>query len=530
MKKNSGRKTKEQVTKTESADKNLSSVSAESSKSESNDITGSKGSAESKSTPDTADNSAQSSVKQASSAKNQSSGQADSPVMKPPSVDKESSTLEGSSAIKESSTIKKPSTSEKLSVEEQPSATKTSSAKEDPAANELPSANEKSSVKKELSSGDKPLAKTERATNKAAEIKPESKAKSNGPSSASQPHAQVLEQKNSNVIAIIAIILVFLLGAGGYYFYQQLNSKLIANSDSVTKLSTSQLQERDKTRAAINGQLNSAEQQVQALSTQVSVSDKNVALLQDKLLDLSGRRPNDWLLAEANYLVRLAGRKLWLEKDQQTASSLLATADLRIAEMNDPSLLALRKALAKDIAALQALPTDQTESIALRIDGLISQVDNLKLNNIKVPEALTNDDGSLSKSPADWKENIAKTWDSFLEGFITVRRRSGTIEPLMSPKQQWYLEENLKGKLVQSQLALYRHQQDAFEHSIELATRWVMQFYDRSDSTTEFMLKEFAQLQQLKISVKYPQKFNTSDLLYLELSRRSIAAPTNKRG
>ena len=518
MKKNSGRKTKEQMTKTENADKNLSSVSPESPKSESNDITVSKGSVESKSTPDTAYNNAQSSVKQVASAKKQSSGQADSPVMKPPSVDKESST------------IKKPSTSEKLSVKEQSSATQASSAKEDPTANEVPSANEKSSVKKELSSGDKPLAKAEPATNKAAEVKPKPKAKSNGPSSPSQPQAQVVEQNNSNVIAIIAIILVFVLGAGGYYFYQQLNSQLLANSNSVTKLLTSQSQERDKTRAAINEQLNSAEQQVQALSTQVSVSDKNVALLQDKLLDLSGRRPNDWLLAEANYLVRLAGRKLWLEKDQQTASSLLATADLRIAEMNDPSLLALRKALAKDIAALQALPTDQTESIALRIDGLISQVDNLKLNNIKVPQALANDDGSLSKSPADWKENIAKTWDSFLEGFVTVRRRSGTIEPLMSPKQQWYLEENLKGKLVQSQLALYRQQQDAFEHSIELATRWVMQFYDRSDSTTEFMLKEFAQLQQLKISVKYPQKFNTSDLLYLELSRRSIAAPTNKRG
>lgn len=335
----------------------------------------------------------------------------------------------------------------------------------------------------------------------------------------------VAAKPKPSITGITAMILVLGLAGAGYYFYLQLNTKLNTSADRVAELTRQQLTEYDQTRQKMTRQLAAAQQQIQDLSSQVTISADTLSLLQDKLLELSGRRPSDWLLAEANYLVKLAGRKLWQEKDQQTASSLLATADLRIAEMNEPSLISLRKALAKDIAAIQSLPADQTASIALRIDGLISQVDNLKLNMVKLPEpseAAASDE--LSASASDWQDNLSKTWHSFTEGFITIRRRNGSVEPLMSPKQQWYLEENLKSKLIQSQLALYRHQQDAFEHAIELSTRWVMQFYDRKDSTTEFMLKEFSQLQQLDIASEYPALFYSSDLLYAELTRRNITA------
>jgi len=500
MKKNSGRKTKEQVTKVESAEQNLPNAESESPKPESKDNQADKDSNELKASSVTAGS------EDTATAKTELSAEQSSPAGDEPS------------AKTEPSALKEPFAGENRSASKDSSASKVSSADKEPSAKTEQSGTKEPSAKKESGS--------------AADVLSESAAKHTAQPTpvTPEPQAQPVAQKSSNGLAIVAIILVLLLGAGGYYFYMKLNTQLLANSDGVAQLSTSQSAEHDKTRASLSDKLTNAEQKVQQLSTQVAASDKTVTVLQDKLLDLSGRRPNDWLLAEANYLVRLAGRKLWLEKDQQTASSLLSTADLRIAEMNDPSLLSLRKALAQDIAALQALPTDQTESIALKIDGLISQVDNLKLNTIKVPEALTESDGTLSMSAADWKENIGKTWDSFIEGFITVRRRSGSVEPLMSPKQQWYLEENLKGKLIQSQLALYRQQQDAFEHAIELSTRWVMQFYDRSDSTTEFMLKEFAQLKQQKITVKYPKKFHTSDLLYIELSRRSIVAPTNQGG
>ncbi|MDP2559553.1 uroporphyrinogen-III C-methyltransferase [Psychrobium sp. 1_MG-2023] len=348
--------------------------------------------------------------------------------------------------------------------------------------------------------------------------------------SANIPTEQELDKKYKNKVSKLAVFAIFLIlllagggGYGGYWLYNELGDDKAA----INELKQSQEDEfssmQRQTQQKLQAQQQSIAQANAQLSKEIEQQQDVTQILQDKVLELSGRRPNDWLLAEANYLVRLAGRKLWQEKDQNTASELLATADLRIAEMNDPSLIHIRKALANDIASLQALPSDQTETYALKIDGLISQVDNLKLNMIKLADAVEEGDSKeLSNSADDWKDNLEKTWQSFSEGFITVRRRTGGVEPLLSPKQQWYLEENLKSKLIQAQLAIYRHQQDAFEHAIELSTRWTMQFFDRQDSTTEFMLSELEKLHKVSVNISYPQRLKSSTLITDELITRNI--------
>jgi len=334
-------------------------------------------------------------------------------------------------------------------------------------------------------------------------------------------------------LAILCLLLILILaGAGGWAAYS-FNTLIDAQHDNISQLTSQNNEQKQEISVALDDaklhsekMLNMSEQFNQSLDRQ----QQTINVLQGKILELGGQRPNDWLLAEANYLVRLAGRKLWQEKDQATASRLLATADMRINEMNDPSLFAIRQALANDIAMLQALPRDKSEDLALKLDGLISQVDGLKLNMVELPtEVATDNSEQLSDSPQDWQENLKRMWHSFSDGFITVRRRNGSVEPLMSPKQQWYLEENLKSKLLQAQLAVYRQQQASFEHSIELATRWVMQFFDRQDSTTEFMLSELAELGNQQISVNYPAKLSSSNLIIDALTQRNIGY-NNKAG
>lgn len=335
-------------------------------------------------------------------------------------------------------------------------------------------------------------------------------------------NSQATSSGLSKLAVLCLVLIVILFGAGGwgfYQLYQQLNGEQL----SITALDETHQQEMSSAKASISQHAMTLSQVERTFSEQLSQQQQTIVMLQEKMVELAGRRPSDWLIAEANYLVKLAGRKLWQEKNIATASALLTNADMRIAEMNDPSLIMIRQALAADIASLQALPRDNSEDLALKIDGLISQVDQLKLNMVELPElAEESDDGQLSESTDDWQENLKRMWDSFSEGYITVRRRTGTVEPLMSPKQQWYLEENLKSKLMQTQLAVYRQQQDAYEHSIELSTRWIMQFFDRQDSTTQFMLKELAELQRQKVNIEYPTSLTSSPLIADALRARSI--------
>jgi uroporphyrin-3 C-methyltransferase len=78
--------------------------------------------------------------------------------------------------------------------------------------------------------------------------------------------------------------------------------------------------------------------------------------VQQKVAVISGSDAKTWLLAQADFLVKLAGRKLWSDQDVTTAAALLKSADASLADMNDPSLISARRAITDDIASLRRQP------------------------------------------------------------------------------------------------------------------------------------------------------------------------------
>lgn len=331
-------------------------------------------------------------------------------------------------------------------------------------------------------------------------------------------------------LAILSLLLIIILAAiVGFsidYYLKHHNSTQTTIDTLVIKQKAllDKIEKKLKDQSEVNQRTNN--DVVSTVEKQLTKQQQAQRIINQKISELSGRRPSDWLLAEANYLVTMAGRKLWQEKDQKTAAALLVTADKRISEMNDESLINLRLALAKDIATLSALPKDQSQDVALSIDGLLAQIDNLKLNiitlaekeEVKTPEQLTSDDSRLA--------HLKRNWSVFLDGILKVRRHEGAAIPLMSAKQQWYLEENLKNKLIQAQLAVYRKQQQAYSRSIELSNTWVLQYFDREDSVTTFMLNELEKLQKININVQYPRDLLSRNMIGDELVRRNIISAT----
>jgi len=327
-------------------------------------------------------------------------------------------------------------------------------------------------------------------------------------------------------LALFAILLILILaGFVGFGVDYYLKDKKLEQSE-IENLVAKQVKLLANVDEKIQQQTTNNNVVLSQFQKEILAQQESQNILKQKMAEVSGRRPNDWLLAEANYLVSMAGRKLWQEKDQQTAVALLTTADQRLAEMNDESLITLRLALTKDISMLSALPKDQTQNVALTIDGLIAQIDNLKLNTITLPEPTAPTTEAALSTNDGWKEHLKKNWYALIDGFVKVRKHEGSATPLMSAKQQWYLEENLKNKLIQAQLAVYRKQQEAFSRSIGLSKKWVLQFFDREDSATQFMLETFKKLEKVNIDVKYPADLLSRNLISDELRRRNILSVT----
>lgn len=298
---------------------------------------------------------------------------------------------------------------------------------------------------------------------------------------------------------------------GGFMLYQQMQQQLLAqdakNVALQDQLQQALLQPNQRIGQLEQQQLNDAKtyQELTKLA-----EDQNQ--LQDRVNKLAQRSPTHWMASEAEYLVNMAGRKLWLEKDPRTATDLLKSADETIAAMNNPALLPIRKALAKDIAATASIKTTDIDGNVLALDALIEQLDKLPLNRTDA-ETDAPEDTTITGDLNDWQSNLGKTWKALTQDFITIRHKTADAPALLAPEQQWYLVENIRHKLLQSQLALYRYDRAAYHQSLMMARKWIQTYFDTQDHKTAEAIAEIDKLATLELDPITLKSFAAKPLL-----------------
>ncbi|KOE80972.1 uroporphyrinogen-III C-methyltransferase [Vibrio aestuarianus] len=329
-------------------------------------------------------------------------------------------------------------------------------------------------------------------------------------------------------LAAVAIVLSVIF-SGGIVFQMQQKDAFYQAEIAALKTQLTQTQRNVETELNQVKQDTIAQAAEATHKAEVSLAQqqKSIESLQLAVADIKGRRPNDWLLAEADYLVKLAGRKLFLEHDVVSATQLMESADQRIAALNDPSLVPLRKAMANDITKLKVIPLVDREGLVLRLTSLQQQVDALPLANAILPEAQQEPVAHVSENINDWQNNLLTSLKEFSENFITFRTRDGNVVPLLSPQQHFYLKENLKAKLETAIKAVYVEQQEIYTTALTTADKWSATFFNQNDNAVKQFNDTVLQLSKQNIQVEYPVKFETQNKLadiITERLRREVSS------
>ncbi|APD88436.1 heme biosynthesis operon protein HemX [Alteromonas mediterranea] len=295
-------------------------------------------------------------------------------------------------------------------------------------------------------------------------------------------------------VVIILFLLVLGMAGAGYWYYMQQQS---ASQETVTaqQNNASQLNAIERERADILASIENVTRTNQALESTVAElksQNEQLALQAESTLqqlnNMEGRRPADWLIAEADYLVRMAGRKLWLENDVRTAILLLVNADKRLKSLADPSVLPVRATLAEDIQTLQQLNPVSQSSVALALTGMMAQIDKLPLDTFEKPEDGNAQDTTLSESADDWQENLAKVWRSLVDDFLTVKSIEGPVEPVLSLEAQFLAKEQLRLQLMHAQTAALQGDEGLYSQSLQYAQTLLTEKFDTEKSqVTGFM-------------------------------------------
>jgi len=343
------------------------------------------------------------------------------------------------------------------------------------------------------------------------------------------PAANSQSDFNRQLPLILAVVAMLSVAAGGVFGYQYwkniaadlhgMQNKINETFNEQEKLNTQiklaqhelakQKADLEKQQAIVDQQNALIEKEKSALARQSEAMQLAVEQVSDKI----DRSDNQWQIAEAEYLMRIANHRLTLGKDVNTALAALRQAEMRLRDSGDLGFIDVREQLAREIEQLKTVTQPDIVGIASNLQAMSSQVSLLKLagNNL---EFSSNDKNADNNAPSERNLDtiLEDSWRGFRD-LMVIRKHDKPVSAMLPPSQQFFLFQNLQLQLESARLALLRQEHILFKSSLETASEWLNAFFDLEDPKTRTMLDSLTQLQQQSFDSILPDISGSLNLL-----------------
>jgi uroporphyrin-3 C-methyltransferase len=314
-------------------------------------------------------------------------------------------------------------------------------------------------------------------------------------------------KKPLSLLAVLALFLVLLsfvaiagLGWKGVELIQQLSAVELKLQQS----------EQEKSSAAKN---------VSQLQQQLIKQAKQQQHTSQRIAQMPGADTDDWLIAEAEYLLRLANQRLSLEKDLKGALAILLAADNVLLETHNPQFDHVRIQLAKEVLILRSVPAVDTIGAVSRLQAVQDQISKLEWMPRTLPKQIVKKEKVVAGVENNaWQKFSAKAWAG-LGSIVRIREHDKALPAPLTPDQHYYLQQNMQLMLEQAQVALVRQQADLYRHSIERTQAWLNEFVRNETAQAKALQQTLEELAQWQVAPAFPDI--TGSLI--ELRRYSAA-------
>lgn len=285
------------------------------------------------------------------------------------------------------------------------------------------------------------------------------------------------KQPGSGVFTLLLLLIVAAATAGGgFYLWQQQQSLVNQQQTDIANLQQRLQQLKNNTSA-----LQPAIQNNSSLIQRLDNRQQQIEEISQRAITVTNRGQRDWILAEIDYLLRIANRRLQVARDINGAIAALTGADQRLHDLGDLTLFPVRQQLAKDIANLKALHQVDVNGTALALDAMIGRLNEIPFKTVQdeVKAQFENLDTTV-KQPQDdnFVDSVINTVMNI--GDIKIQHRS--IEPASSAEQQQQIEQILRTHLLGARLAVLRYDQQQYAHDIEQSIQLLHLHYKTDDN------------------------------------------------
>lgn len=320
---------------------------------------------------------------------------------------------------------------------------------------------------------------------------------------ADQAASQAEKKKISLWPLVVGLLLLAILAAGVYFAYPQVQgffARMDALEADVDRLSA-QLESSD-----VSAHLSTLDNRVGQLSSQMNrldVQKRRLDTLEEAVQashDLVNRGQREWVIAEVDYLIRIANQRLRLMRDYNGAIAALQSADHRLHELADPSLMPVREVLADDIQTLKDFERPDLIGIALRLDRLISHLRPLPLN-VPAQEGAPEPQQPAAEVEPGFKGMLATAWDKLSER-VTVRRYEEGVAALPDKEGELMMNQLLRLRLEAARVNVLRQDDHDYHQQLQSAIDMLDQYY-REDQAIE-LKTEIQDLNSINLRPELP--------------------------
>jgi len=344
------------------------------------------------------------------------------------------------------------------------------------------------------------------------------------PAPAAEPAKPVPSRPASSGGAKAVASLALLVGLGGValggYSYWQLQQLGAQEADRQASLQKADEQTRQL--AAGNQQLAARLGRLEQLPSAAELDERRrlLATLQSDQQRLAGRveqvlgaSREEWRLAEAEHLLRMAMLQLSAMQDVKSAEMLVAEADLILQKQDDPSAYAARQKLLEGLEALRSLPQLDRTGLFLQLGALRGQSSQL---SALAPEFVNGEAG-----PEDLGQSRWQRWLDELTRYVRVDfDASADVKPLLAGQTLGQVRLALSLAIEQAQWAVLNGNAEVYRQALQQASALISDHFSEDNGQARGLRERIDALAQREVEVQLPDLSSALKALQAYVEKR----------
>lgn len=294
------------------------------------------------------------------------------------------------------------------------------------------------------------------------------------------------------------------LATGGYSVWklQQLPTQEPVQIEDIQAANRQQLAQFDERNQQLATRLTQLEQA--STADQLGEQRRLLAQLQSDQQRLSGRveqvlgaSREQWQLAEAEHLLRMAMLRLSAMQDVNSAVSLVEEADLILRRQDDPGAYAARQKLLEGLEALRSLPELDRTGLFLQLGALGGQANQL---SALAPEFQLGQVQPESQAESRWRQ-----WLDELTRYVRIDFDAGTdVKPLLAGQSLAQVRLALSLAIEQAQWAVLNGNTEVYRQSLAQAVRLIEDHFNEDNGQSRGLRDRIEALSGRQVSVTLP--------------------------